>query len=1053
MKLKIISALALLLCAISLTVTASATSTVSKDGTTVTFSHETFTDNRLIFARYGMFVTESDPEVGIYPTYTSSLSVGLQSDGFRVALRAGNLYLYNGRVYEPVTLQGFTTSFPDATIRAHGLGPHYDAAYFVQRTRNALMHTVLYFDGVRVEMIDEPLLVSEFVLQNCSVDSPPLYDPYIGGDIYGDFGTIRVDRHNAASDYRFHSFIPAVSNTEAHFDTALPRPMSATITDWISHYFGSTSVTIDGGTYKGSPAVNGSNVTVKKGTFTDIGGTTSTYLIDPESEVSNVTTSGDQTITTVKLSNPPIIIDWEDFPGIDLDIDLSAPVIEVIRNPASLTTPTRQVTLTVKATDPNGADSPTPISINGGAFQANNATYTVTENQTVSIVARDNNGNIREYNVVINNIDSQAPEVLGFTQSNSEWTKDPVRVYINATDDVKLNLTPYKYTFTPNDGSAATTTGWVSSRSFLATKSGTLTVAVRDTLGQETTSDPYYIRNIDNIAPTATYEISPPSGTVASASDGVTISLNIQNTADPVTYEASALSELAVRWNSTEAWTSDLTRTVHENGTFNVQVRDSVGNVSSVIPIRVNNISTAKPVINGLTANNMTGGFVQAPVTITVDAAGSGSTGLADKPYSWDGGNTWTSLDEYDVYQNGEYTVMVKDEIGNIIEDSIIISNIDNVAPTASVYFYRGLPEDATPDMTVDDYVWKIRVEANDVGSGVDRIETLWDNGTHSTLPITQDVYEPGVYGIIVYDQAGNQTYAEKVVTYESLGESGSGSNGAYVEVQVPSEGTAGDYWNSSIGDMVYGPTGAYNKVTGEFKTYQASDQGITAHLIVNARSGRYVSGYATFNSVRYPVTFAGGATSVRGGRNIEAQVHIPADQLTTDVRNGRLIVVFQEWKDSSLSELQREGSATLYTSVQVSEPKINYTYNRATDELTMAATSSVAGLYSSTYNIGSGNQNYTAPFTVGGAGSITLTAVDNVRNTTTITLDGDDLPLAGEGGGSLPTEGIRNPGSINSYYSASRSAEIYIIGGTRSNTENLPGSNVFSNIMGGSGG
>lgn len=805
---------------------------------------------------------------------------------------------------------------------------------------------------------------------------------------------------------------------------------------------------IDGGAYQGNPAVVGSNIVVKRGTFTDTG-FTSQFLVDPDSEATT-SVSGDKTITTVKLSNPPIIIDWEEFPG--LDIDLSAPIIEVIRDPVNIHEPTDKVELTIKATDPNGADHETPISINGGAFQASPATHTVTENQIVSIVARDANGNVREYQVNITNIDSQPPEITGFTQSNSEWTKDPIKVYVDAKDDVKLDLTPYKFEFQPNRPEAGLVVGeWQSDRGFKVTENGTLWVTVRDTTGKQTKSDPYMVRNIDTIPPSAMYEINPKSDVKVSPNDGVVIELQIQNIGDPVTEEASPISAVAVKWSETEAWSSDTSRRVYENGVYNIRVRDSVGNVSNPIPITVSNISTDKPVIESFTGNHMLADYVMAPVELKVTARGSGSTPLHAKPYSWDGGKTWTSLNTFNAMQNGEYNVQVRDQAGTTAEASIIITNIDAVKPTASVFLYKGLPDDGSGEGP-DDYVWKIRVEASDIGSGIDHIQTLWDGGTHTSMPITQDVLEPGVYGVLVYDKAGNQTYAEKTVTAESIGEAtGSGSNGAYVDIKVPQGGTAGSHFNASIGDLVYGPTGAYNKVTSEFKTYASGQVGITAHLVVNAKAGTWVTGYATFNSVKYPVTFSN-AEGAKGGKNMAATVHIPMDTLTQDTRNGRLVVVIQEWKSSAKSELKREGSATLYTSVQVTPPKINYTYNRATDEMTIVATSSVAGISSNTYNLGGGSQKYETPFSVGNAGTVILSATDNVQNTTELKLNGKDLPLAGEGGGSLPTEGIQNPGSLQSYYTAGRASESYILNGNRTNTEQVPSSSIFESILGGSG-
>ena len=72
-------------------------------------------------------------------------------------------------------------------------------------------------------------------------------------------------------------------------------------------------VTITGGTYKGAPAVSSNRITIVKGTIIDTSGN-SQFILGDDSE-SSVTTSESQTITTVKLSNPPVIIDWADFPG------------------------------------------------------------------------------------------------------------------------------------------------------------------------------------------------------------------------------------------------------------------------------------------------------------------------------------------------------------------------------------------------------------------------------------------------------------------------------------------------------------------------------------------------------------------------------------------------------------------------------------------------------------------------------------------------------------------------------------------------------------------
>ena len=804
-----------------------------------------------------------------------------------------------------------------------------------------------------------------------------------------------------------------------------------------------TKVTIDGGYYIGSPAVsNGYNVNVKKGTFVDNGNTLSSFMVDPDSEVASITQGDGIKTTVVKESNPPINIDWGEFPM----PDMTAPIISVTREPASTTEPAESVTITVNVEDPNGNDHETPISINGGAWQANGAKYTVTENQIVSIIARDSEGNIREYNVTIANIDEKAPEITGWTQSTDAWTADPVKVYVEATDDVKLADAPYKFTFTPDQpGSTSTATGtWQANRFIEVTGNGTVAVTVMDTTGKQTT-DSYYVRNIDLTAPTATYTISPPEDIKASPTTGVTIELSPQNTGDPITQDGADMASNWIKWSQSESWTDNNVRTVYENGVYPVQVRDAVGNVGTV-NVTITNVSTDKPIITSFTSTAMDKVAATAPVTLTVSAHGGADTPLHAKPYSWDGGKTWTSLNTHEVSDNGEYTVIVRDEAGTTAEASMIITNIDAIAPTAGVYLYKGLPSDFEgTDPTPDDYVWKIRVEASDIGSGIDRIETLWDSGVHTSTTVTQDVWEPGVYGAMIYDVAGNRTYAEKIVTAEAIGDAGSSDE--YVPIEVPSTGSAGSHFNASINDLVYGPTGAYNKSTGEFKTYLSGQEGILVDLLVDAKRTTTVSGYATYNGMKYPVYFDGAETAA-GASNMSAQVLIPIADIPEDINNGRLVVVVQEHDKRDTDTIEREGFATFYASVQITSPKITYQYSRDTNELMMQAISTVAGIKSNTYDIGAGEVSYTVPFDVGAATTITLKAVDNVGNATTEVLDADSLDLNGGAGGSLPTEDSSGS-ELNTYYISGRSAEVYIMGGTRNNTTNVPSSEVLEMILG----
>ena len=198
---------------------------------------------------------------------------------------------------------------------------------------------------------------------------------------------------------------------------------------------------------------------------------------------------------------------------------------------------------------------------------------------------------------------------------------------------------------------------------------------------------------------------------------------------------------------------------------------------------------------------------------------------------------------------------------------------------------------------------------------------------------------------------------------------------------------------------------------------------------------------------MKYPVYFDGAETAA-GASNMSAQVLIPIADIPEDINNGRLVVVVQEHDKRDADTIEREGFATFYASVQITSPKITYQYSRDTNELMMQAISTVAGIKSNTYDIGAGEVSYTVPFDVGAATTITLKAVDNVGNVTTEVLDADSLDLNGGAGGSLPTEDSSGS-ELNTYYISGRSAEVYIMGGTRNNTTNVPSSEVLEMILG----
>lgn len=117
-------------------------------------------------------------------------------------------------------------------------------------------------------------------------------------------------------DYNYFDYSPA-DNTYNYTDYSnYPKVTQLVLKDCTAsaNFPGfNFDVTVNGGRYSGYPAFSSLNTVIVKGTITDFD-STSIFTIGSDSEAT-VVKDGTTTITTVKLSNPPIIIDWADFPG------------------------------------------------------------------------------------------------------------------------------------------------------------------------------------------------------------------------------------------------------------------------------------------------------------------------------------------------------------------------------------------------------------------------------------------------------------------------------------------------------------------------------------------------------------------------------------------------------------------------------------------------------------------------------------------------------------------------------------------------------------------
>lgn len=146
--------------------------------------------------------------------------------------------------------------------------------------------------------------------------------------------------------------------------------------------------------------------------------------------------------------------------------------------------------------------------------------------------------------------------------------------------------------------------------------------------------------------------------------------------------DESGLPEKFVSWNG-GAYGSDTTLDVTENGTYEVVVKDSAGNTVKKT-ITIDNIDTTAPVITHMEATPIPWYEGACTVTVTAEDKGNGNegSGLAEKPYSWDEGESWTDAPFYSVEDTQTVTIWVKDAVGNIVKDSLEVIREEKPTPS-----------------------------------------------------------------------------------------------------------------------------------------------------------------------------------------------------------------------------------------------------------------------------------------------------------------------------------------------------------------------------------
>lgn len=341
------------------------------------------------------------------------------------------------------------------------------------------------------------------------------------------------------------------------------------------------------------------------------------------------------------------------------NIDKTAPTGTLSQTPTAWTN--GNVTLNLTGVSDSGGSGLKNIKLPNGSFvTGTSASYAVSSNGTYSFVIYDNAGNSTTKTITVSNIDKSAPNG-NVSQSPTSWTNGNVNLTLSgATDTGGSGVDKIKL---PN-GSFVTGT----SASQSVSSNGTYSFVIYDKAGNTTTKS-ITVSNIDKISPTANLSQTPTAWTKGN------VTLNLTSVNDT---GGSGLKNIKLPDGSFVTGTS-ASYVATSNGTYSFTVYDNAGNAITK-SITVSNIDRTAP--TGLLTRNPSA-WTNGNVVLTLSGVTDSGSGVKQivRP---DGSTATGSSATQTVTSNGTYTFKMIDNVGNESTRSIVVNNIDKIAPSAS---------------------------------------------------------------------------------------------------------------------------------------------------------------------------------------------------------------------------------------------------------------------------------------------------------------------------------------------------------------------------------
>lgn len=381
-----------------------------------------------------------------------------------------------------------------------------------------------------------------------------------------------------------------------------------------------------------------------------------------------------------------------------------APALVLTQNPNELTNGSVKVSVTAGVYGMGnsiavlksavGQQDETYFEHNGGSdIDLVNPIFTVSQNDTYTVFAKDLAGNTTVQTIHIENIETSTPSIqLSMTPGTP--TRNDVVIHVDAQANGSGSNRIIMVKWAPGNQDAAYFRGnggtVIDSDRFEVSENDTYTVYVKDAAGNEKVQT-IGVGHIYRDAPKLTWQVSP--GGLTNQDVLVQWSALAQGSGNAIELVKWAKGrQTAVYFANGGGTLADRAFHISENSEYTLYAVDLAGN-AAVEAFEVANIRK-EPVDLNLTASPAKP--TNSKVTIDVTAAAHGDAnkidvikyaeGTLDKVYFQAGSGLDVSLTDskFTVEKNGTYTVYVKDAAGNDALQTIDIQNIMNQKPTVS---------------------------------------------------------------------------------------------------------------------------------------------------------------------------------------------------------------------------------------------------------------------------------------------------------------------------------------------------------------------------------